>query len=138
MFNLNKQTLGATTIVHCSGRIVFPYAESLPEAMPRLSRTRKLVLDLANVIAIDAAGLGALVSLHHWAKKTRTEFKLMNVSTKLQFLLEITRLDEVLDVCSAREMLRLLHCSVEEEEPNAFEIRFDNGKRPEQESVVGG
>ena len=50
MFNLRRETLGHTTVLHCSGRIVFPDADALHSAVLQLPRSRKLVLDLADVI----------------------------------------------------------------------------------------
>ena len=138
MLSLKKQNLGETTIVRCSGRIVFPDAQCLRAAVLQLPRTRKLVLDMSDVITVDAAGLGALVSLYHWARNDRTELKLMNVSSRLQTLLRMTRLDEVLEICSAREILGLLYCSADEDGMLPFDIQPSNGERPEQESAVGG
>ena len=116
MFNLRRETLGHTTVLHCSGRIVFPDADALHSAVLQLPRSRKLVLDLADVITVDAAGLGIFMSLYHWAKRTRTELKLMNLGAKLQTLLEVTKLDIALPSCSAQEMLELLYCSSDEAE----------------------
>jgi anti-sigma B factor antagonist len=116
MFNLTRETLGHTTVLHCSGRIVFPDADALHTAVLQLPRSRKLVLDLADVILVDAAGLGIFVSLYHWAKRTKTELKLMNLSTKLQSLFEVTKLHLVLQSCSAQEMLGLLYCSSDDAE----------------------
>ncbi len=142
MLNMKKQRLGETIVVHCSGRIVFPDADCLRIAVLRLPRTRKLVLDLAEVIAVDAAGLGAFVSLHHWAKQAGTELRLMNVSSRVKYLIEITGLHAVLEVCSVAEMLRLVHCSREVVEP--LEVGSVLEARPEvvdwlsQDSGVGG
>jgi len=114
MFNLTKEKLGHTTVLHCSGKIVFPDADALHTAVLQLPRSRKLVLDLAEVILVDAAGLGIFISLYHWAKRTRTELKLMNVGAKLQWLLEITKLNIALQSCSAHEMLGFLYCSADD------------------------
>ena len=111
MFNLRREILGDTTVLHCSGRIVFPDADALHTAVLQLPRSRKLVLDLADVITVDAAGLGIFVSLYHWATRTRTELKLMNLGAKLQTLLTATRLNTVLECCSVQEMVELLYCS---------------------------
>ncbi len=119
MLNLRRETLGQTTILHCSGRIVFPDADALHTAVLQLPRSRKLVLDLANVIMIDAAGLGIFMSLYHWAKRTRTELKLMNLGAKLQTLLEVTKLNIALQFCSAQEMLELLFCSSDDVEESS-------------------
>jgi len=119
MLNFKKQRLGYTTILHCSGAIVFPDAAVLRTAVQLLPRSRKLVLDLADVITVDAAGLGAFVSLHRWAKSAGIEFKLMNLNSKVARLLEMTRLDTVLRFCSVQEMLALL-CSAEEDAKKRF------------------
>ena len=116
MFNLRRETLGHTTVLHCSGRIVFPDADALHTAVQQLPRSRKLVLDLADVITVDAAGLGIFMSLYHWAKRTRTELKLMNLGAKLQTLFEVTKLNIALQSCSAQEMLELLYCSSDDAE----------------------
>jgi anti-anti-sigma factor len=116
MLSLRRETLGHTTVLHCSGRIVFPDADALHTAVLQLPRSRKLVLDLADVITVDAAGLGIFMSLYHWAKRTRTELKLMNLGTKLQTLFEVTKLNIALQSCSAQEMLELLYCSSDDAE----------------------
>jgi len=116
MLNLTQKRHGQTTILRCSGRIVFPEADCLRTAVLQLPRTRKLVLDLADVITIDAAGLGILVSLYHWAKKARTELRLMNVGSTVQSLLEMTRINTLLELCSVQEMIELLYGSSDETE----------------------
>ncbi|HUN88588.1 MAG TPA: STAS domain-containing protein [Terriglobales bacterium] len=116
MFNVTIERLGQTTVLHCSGRIVFPDADALRKAVVQLPRCQKLVLDLAEVITVDAAGLGVLVSLYLSAKRSRTELKLMNLGSTLQLLLEITKLNTFLESCSVREMLGLLYCSNDDAE----------------------
>ena len=128
MFNLRRETLGHTTVLHCSGRIVFPDADALHTAVLQLPRSRKLVLDLADVITVDAAGLGIFMSLYHWAKRTRTELKLMNLGAKLQTLFEVTKLNIALQSCSAQEMLGLLYCSSDDAEES---LRIDRRYTPD-------
>jgi anti-anti-sigma factor len=135
MFNLTRETLGHTTVLHCSGRIVFPDADALHTAALQLPRGRKLVLDLADVITVDAAGLGIFVSLYHWAKKTRTELKLMNLGADLQSLLEVTKLNIALQSCSAEEMLGLLYCSSDDAEDS---LRIDRRSTPDLSFAEAG
>ncbi len=92
MLTLRIQKLEDTTVIRCAGRMVIPYADVLRNAVLRQLRLRTLVLDLAEVVAVDAAGLGILVSLRAWAIETRTALKLMNVTPKLEKLLELTNL----------------------------------------------
>jgi anti-sigma B factor antagonist len=108
MLTARVQRLKDVTVIHCAGRIAFPHASELWATVFRHTRAQALVLDLADVLAIDAAGLGMLVSLRAWAKRTRTELKLMNVSPRVEQLLGLTRLKSEFEVCSAWEMLDLL------------------------------
>jgi len=66
------------------------------------------VLDLVNIAAIDAAGLGMLVSLRTSARQTGRILKLMNVTPWVERLLQLTKLKSEFEICSAREMLDLL------------------------------
>jgi anti-anti-sigma factor len=97
--------------------MVIPYTEVLRNAVLRQRGIRTLVLDLADIIAVDAAGLGMLASLRAWAKETRTELKLMNVTPRVEKLLELTNLKSAFEVCSGREMLALLCRAINETNP---------------------
>jgi anti-sigma B factor antagonist len=129
MLSLRIQKLGDAIVIRCAGRITFTYADALRIAVLRQRRIRTVVLDLANIIAVDAAGLGMLVSLRPWAKKAGTDLKLMNVTPKVEYLLELTRLKPAFEVCSAREMLDLLCRAIHETESGRFEpaIQDSNG-----------
>jgi anti-sigma B factor antagonist len=120
MLSLRIQKLGDAIIVHCTGRIALRSADVLRAAVLRQSRVRTLVLDMADVIAVDAAGLGILVSLRDWAKETRTDLKLMNLPPRVEQLLELTNLLSAFEVCSAREMLDLLCRALDEAESARF------------------
>lgn len=108
MLTARVQRLKDVTVIHCAGRIAYPHASRLWATVFQHTCTPAVVLDLADVLAIDAAGLGVLVSLRAWAKRTRTELKLMNVTPRIEQLLGLTRLKSEFEVCSAREMLDLL------------------------------
>jgi anti-anti-sigma factor len=129
MLTLRIQKLEDTTVIRCAGRMVIPYAEVLRNAVLRQLRIRKLVLDLADVIAVDAAGLGMLVSFRAWAKETRTSLRLMNVTPKLEKLLELTNLKSAFEACSGREMLALLCRAINETESVGFETVVQDTNR---------
>src|SRR5262249_39621579 len=116
MLSLRIEKLGDVTIIHCSGRIVFPDARELPIVLLRQLRTRTLVLDLMDVVAIDAAGLGVLVLLHAWAKQTGRKLKLMNVTPWVERLLHLTKLKSEFEVYSSRETLDLLCRAIHQSE----------------------
>src|SRR5215470_13893043 len=108
MLNIRIQKLGDATVLHCVGRITFPHAAVLRTLTSPEPHPRRLVLDLANVTGMDAAGLGVLVSLRSSAMRSGGTFQLMNVNSKMGSLLEVTNLKSVLEICSAWEMLDLL------------------------------
>ena len=116
MLTARVQRLKDVTVIHCAGRIAFPHASELWATVLRHTRTQALVLDLADVLAIDAAGLGILLSLRAWAERTRTELKLMNVTPRVEQLLGLTRLKSKFEICSAREMLDLLCRALQKDE----------------------
>ena len=94
-------------VVRCLGRIVLGHADRL-RTVVKQARTPMVVLDLAETTAIDAAGLGVLVSLNNWAKATGTEFRLMNLRPEVERVFEVTKLKPAFAICSVREMFDLL------------------------------
>ena len=108
MLDLRIQTLGDATILHCVGGITFPHAAALQTLTLPEPCSACLVLDLANVTGMDAAGLGVLLALRSWATSSGRTFKLMNMNSKVGSLLELTNLKSAFRICSAREMLDLL------------------------------
>lgn len=63
--------------------------------------TRLVIIDLAGVTAIDAAGLGALAELARSAAHQRRSIQLVNPSKRVRDLLERTKLTAVLPIVSA-------------------------------------
>ena len=57
---------------------------------------RVLTLDLCDVARIDAAGIGALVSLKRQLAKEKGELRLASASSRVRRALELTGLDRVL------------------------------------------
>jgi len=110
MLNATAQKLGDSTVLRCQGRIVIGDAYAiLRNAVLRQTHTRTLILDLAQVDRIDAGGLGVLLGLREWACSHAIRFQLMNVTNQVEHVLELTKLDRVLEFCSVEDMLQLLH-----------------------------
>ena len=116
MLSLRIEKLGDVAIIHCAGRIVFPGVRELRIVLLRHLRTRTLVVDLVDIVAIDAAGLGMLVSLRTWAKQTGKTLKLMNLTPWVERLLQLTKLKSEFEICSAREMLDFLCRAMQQSE----------------------
>jgi len=73
MLRITVNNLGDVTIFRCAGEITFPDTGTLRIVVRKQTCIRIAVLDLAEIKAIDAAGLGMLVSLRTWAKTTGME-----------------------------------------------------------------
>ena len=126
MLKIRIQNLGDVTIFHCAGSLTFGNENRVLSALSNWPVVRLAVLDLAEVTAIDDAGLGTLLSLRSWAKTKGKTLKLMNVTRRVEKLLELSNLRSVFEFCSVPEMLRLL-C------PAWERSRFE-GVEPEWES----
>lgn len=126
MMALIIQNLGDVTVFRSSGRITLGSEENLKQAIAQQPRTRTAVLDLAETSTIDAAGIGALLSLREWTNQSGIGLKLMNLNPRVERLLELTQVRPAFDVCSVREtldlMCRAFHQNRSDEAPYATEI----------------
>lgn len=110
MLKVDVQTLGGAAIFRCQGRIVTGDESTiLRNAVLSEANYSTLVLDLAVVAGIDAGGLGALLGLHAWSRSNGIQLKLMNVPNTVRQVLEVTNLDRVLEICTEKELVDLLH-----------------------------
>jgi len=88
-----------SALLRCSGRLVAgKEVLRLREAVMCQADKRSVQLDLAGVEAIDAAGLGLLVSLHTLAWVVGFGFQVWNPVPRVRSLLKLTRLESVLDI----------------------------------------
>ncbi len=107
MLELTIQELGDLTLFRCTGKMLAGSEAGLRAAVMERGNKR-VVLDVAGVTGIDAAGLGTLVGLQSWAQAAGRQLKLMNVTPRVREILRITNLDAAFEVCSVPEMLELL------------------------------
>lgn len=85
-------------VLRCWGRVVLGEGvENLRKTVEALSEER-ILLDLSGVTALDAAGLGLLVELHHWAREHCRIFQVVDPSPLAARLIAVTALHRVLDV----------------------------------------
>ena len=70
--------------------------QCLVQRVAPLLRERDVVLDLNQVERIDAAGIAALISLYSTARNYGHAFSVKCVSPRVEELLTLVRLDEVL------------------------------------------
>jgi len=111
MSRFTASEIGETVLLRCAGRFVTGDVDRLRHAIHGRSQTRTIVLDLAEINIMDAAGVGILASLRAGAHAAGRKFKLMNLSPGVELILKMTRRWSGLEVCSVPEMLDLL-CDV--------------------------
>jgi anti-anti-sigma factor len=106
MLNVDVEKLGDVHVLHIQGRIVYGVATTtVREAVFAQANASMVVLDLAQVVLIDAGGLGALLELREWTQSKGIQFRLMNIRKLVQQVFEITRLDTVFEISTRERML---------------------------------
>ena len=96
-----SRQVDGVTIVDLNGRIVLGEATTaLRELLQNLvtQGQKKILLNLADVSYIDSSGLGALVSGFTSLTGQQGSLKLLNLTKKVQDLLQITKLLTVFEV----------------------------------------
>ena len=109
MLTIDVEKTDDVAVVRCSGRIVRGESVcALRTAVISERNTRIVVLDLSEVEMIDAGGLAALVSLHHWTRNRGVQLKLVNPTHFVREVLDRTGLDRVFDISSLHDALMVL------------------------------
>lgn len=93
MLTVTTSSLGNTIVLRCNGRLVRGEESSLLCAAVQ-HHGRDIVLDLSGVTAIDAAGIGALVSL----QAAGIYLKLMNPTEAVRTVVNLTGLEKVFEI----------------------------------------
>ena len=93
MLTINVESISEAVVLRCSGRIVCGHETALLcSAMQQESWN--VVVDLTEVDAIDAAGVGALLSL----QAAGVYLKLLNPSRQVREILKVTRLNSIFEI----------------------------------------
>lgn len=108
MVNITIQNSVEAIVFRCRGRLVLGSTEGLICAVSRYPYSPILVLDLAEIHAMDAAGVGTLLSLRTWAHANHLSLELMNVTPKTEALLDLFHLRSAFEICSVSQMLKLM------------------------------
>jgi anti-sigma B factor antagonist len=97
----NTRLVGGVTIVDLSGRIVLGEGSTALRDLVRNlinEGNKKILLNLRNVDYIDSSGLGELVSAFTSMRSGGGALKLLNLTKRVQALLQITKLYTVFDI----------------------------------------
>ena len=95
-----ERDVNGVTVVDIDGRIVLgEESNSFREKIKGLlaAGKKKIVLNLANVVYIDSAGLGTLVATFHSASSQGATLKMANLGAKFKEVLQVTKLMTVFD-----------------------------------------
>ena len=123
MLKVQAKNLEKVSILSVQGQFVRGETETLRNTVQSLSDTSAVILDLARVSKVDAHGLGVMLELREQTQANGIRFELMNISTPLSKVLQMTHLDSVFQIapgvgffpavsCERREsMARLKSCA---------------------------
>ena len=96
MLTVTAQNLGESFVLQCRGRIVRGDETAILCSAARQNGCN-IILDLTEVETIDAAGIGALVSL----QAAGIYLKIMNPTEQVREILRITNLDSIFEISSS-------------------------------------
>ena len=109
MLSVHIENIGEIAVIECEGRIVRSEAAlKLREAVTSQTHVRIIVLDLSEVSAIEAGGLGMLVSLQRWAQENEVRLKLFNPRESVRDRLERANSMGQFDIATIDEMMAIL------------------------------
>ena len=98
---LTIRKVGDVTVIDAVGRITLGEGSSSFRDTIRdlvTEGNKKLLLNLAEVTYIDSSGIGELVSAFTTVTNQRGQLKLLNLTKRIEGLLQITKLYTVFDV----------------------------------------
>ncbi len=98
---IDTRTVGDVHILDCSGKITLGEGTmAIRNAVREVLKNggKKIVLNLSEVNYIDSSGIGELVSTYTTVTNQSGQLKLLNLTKKIQELLQITKLLTVFQV----------------------------------------
>jgi anti-sigma B factor antagonist len=98
---IEMRTVGDVRILDCSGKITLGEGTMAVRNTVRdilKDNGKKILLNLANVNYIDSSGIGELVSTYTTVTNNGGQLKLLNLTKKINELLQITKLLTVFQV----------------------------------------
>jgi anti-sigma B factor antagonist len=103
---ITERDVGEVVILELKGRLVLEEVEAdLRRAIDGLIEQGRvsLILNLQEVVYIDSAGLGFLVSKYVSLHRRGGDLKLVSMTPRVAHVLEITRLSSVFASCPSEE-----------------------------------
>lgn len=100
MLKVYAKKSNTVEVFSLEGQIINGETEVLRSAVQSASDASDIILNFANVTAVDAHGLGVLLELREQSLAKGAHFELINVSKRLYRIFEITRLHTVFEISS--------------------------------------
>ena len=97
MLTVTVENSGEAVVLRCQVKIVRG-DETTILCLAAQQESRNLILDLTQVDAIDAAGIGALVAL----QGAGVYLKLMNPTEEVRDVLKVAKLDSIFEICASQ------------------------------------
>jgi anti-anti-sigma factor len=95
---------GDEVLLQCRGKLVAGRAIHVLRLAAKTRPERAVVLDLSQVPAMDAAGVGVLVELRHSLAAAGKQLRLSRVSSRVRRTIKLVRLDGVLELPNGQAM----------------------------------
>ena len=104
---IKERSVGGVTVLDLDGKIVLGEGDEVLRNKVReviAAGHRKVLLNLARVPYVDSAGLGELVRCHTRVVRTDGQIKLLNLTSRMQDLLQITKLVTVFETFESEDL----------------------------------
>ncbi len=116
LFGVHVTGTGGTRVIHVAGRLVTGAGADVPEwaATGALGPLEDVLMDLGDVTAIDAAGVGRLVGLRQTLAGRGTRLTISTASARVRRVLHLTRLDAIFGIAPGLgrgTTAELCHCA---------------------------
>lgn len=96
VLTLDTERDGNVVIIRCHGKLVAGVGDVLySEACRLLPGTKRMVLDLTDLVRMDSMGLGTLARLYVSARSAGCRLELINIGKQVRELLGITNMFQV-------------------------------------------
>lgn len=85
------------SLLQCRGRIIAGPALAALRAAVVSRRDTQIVVELADVQTVDAAGVTLLADLHHWASEHGKRIQFTNPRTEVRLAMQVGKVEDVFD-----------------------------------------
>ena len=100
LLTLQTKVDGAVRTVRCKGKLTSNVATLLhAEVKPFIPQSKKIVLDLTDLVFMDSMGLGTIASLYVSCRTVGTPFEVVNLSRRIRDLFSVTHLLSLFEAC---------------------------------------